>query len=259
MKRLAVKIAYLGDGFSGSQVQPGLRTVEGDVGSALSKVSGLSEEETDLRLASRTDKGVNALGNVAVFHTDHEDPESLMKALNAVSEGVFFRSYCEVDEDFNPRHASRRGYRYILGSDGLDRRLAEECARLFVGEHDFIRFCRPDGKPTTLTVDSLDVDCEDGHIVLTYSARYFLWNMVRRTASAIESVASGRSSLSDVRRALDGEDVNFGIGRADALTLTDVEYDFLEFIDFKGPQLRMRAKEGEFASDLRSYFYNSLL
>src|SRR5574344_1274406 len=119
MKRLAVKIAYLGDGFSGSQVQPSSRTVEGEVLENLKLITKLDAETLDLRFSSRTDKGVNALGNAISFHTELEG-HIILKALNSVSDGVFYRSFCEIDEDMNIRHASRRRYRYILPYDGRD-------------------------------------------------------------------------------------------------------------------------------------------
>ena len=256
MMRLAVRFAYLGAGFSGSQVQPGARTVEGEMVRALSMVCGPADS-LGLRIASRTDKGVNALGNVAVLNSGFEDPHELLRALNAVSDGVFYNGFCEVDEAFNPRHASSRGYRYILDANGLDVDLARGCANLFVGEHDFIRFCRPDGKPTTLTIDSLDVSESDGAIVLTYRAKYFLWNMVRRTAAAIEAVASGRRSISDVEAALDGENINFGVARADALTLTDIQYPGMAFEDHSDPVLKEKSRDGCFSADIVSSFYRS--
>lgn len=258
MMRLAVRFAYLGDGFCGSQVQPGCRTVEGEMLSAISRITGLEEDAISLRTASRTDKGVNATGNVAAFHCPDCNPHELLRALNAVSDGVFYRSFAIVDEDFNPRHATSREYRYVLPSEGIDPGLAIACASLFVGEHDFLRFCRPDGKPTVLTLDSLDVCAEDGMLVLTYRARYFLWNMVRRTAAAVASVASGKSDLNDVARALEGDAVNFGIARPDALTLTDVCYDGLTFTDSRSGVLRARASEGAFSSELRAGFYRSI-
>ena len=258
MRRVAVRFAYLGEGFSGSQIQPGARTVEGEMRAALHKVCGLDDSDLDLRIASRTDKGVNALGNVAVFRTGIEDPETLLRALNAVSDGVFYTAFAEVDEDFNPRHASSREYRYVLPSRDLDVDLARQCAGLFVGEHDFARFCRPDGKPTVVTVDSIDVSTEGETVVLTYRARFFLWNMVRRTAAAIRAVASGHSTLDDVRSALDGNDVNFGIARADALTLTSVDYEGLNFTPSHSHVLSQKVGECAFSSDLRRGFYTAL-
>ncbi len=258
MNRVAVRFAYLGDGFSGSQIQPDARTVEGEMGSALRKVCGMSDDELDLRIASRTDKGVNALGNVAVFNTEMGDPHALLRALNAVSDGIFYTAFAEVDWDFNPRHASSREYAYVLPSDGLDVGLARECAALFVGEHDFARFCRPDGKPTVVTIDSIDVDAGEGTLVLTYRARFFLWNMVRRTAAAIRSVASGHSSLKDVESALNGSEINFGVERADALTLVSVDYEGLEFVVSSSHVLSERIEDQAFSLDLRRGFYTAL-
>lgn len=258
MMRIAVRFAYLGDGFSGSQVQPDTRTVEGEMRRAIRQVCGMDDSEFDIRLASRTDKGVNALGNVAVFYTGFDDPGDLLRALNAVSDGVFYTSYAIVGEDFNPRYASSREYRYIMPSKGLDIGLVRECASLFVGEHDFARFCRPDGKPTVATVDSIEAEEDGDSVVLTYRARFFLWNMVRRTAAAIMSVASERSCLDDVRRALDGEEINFGIARADALTLTDVSYTDVTFVPCGSPVLSEKAGEGELSARLRLDFYRGL-
>ncbi len=255
MIRIATKIAYLGEGFSGSQIQPGCRTVEGDIISAVRRAC----KHSDLRMASRTDKGVNATGNVAVFHSDLEDPDAVLRALNAMCDDVHFLSYAIVDDEFNPRHATQREYRYVLRSPDADADKARDCASLFVGGHDFARFCRPDGKPTVATVDSIDISQEGGNIIMTYRARFFLWNMVRRTAAAIDSVASGHSTLDDVEEALAGKEINFGIGRADALTLTDVRYDGIDFRPSDSRVLMEKLDEGAFKASLRRSFYESMM
>lgn len=258
MSRLAVKIAYLGDGFSGSQVQPSLRTVEGEVESNLELITKASAEELDLKFSSRTDKGVNALGNAISFNSPFEDETKLLKALNAVSDGVFYRSFCEVPDDFNVRYASGRTYRYILPSEGMDMCLARQCAGLFIGEHDFLRFCRPDNKPTVADVKSITLEEGDGIVTLTFEARYFLWNMIRRMSSAIERAAKGRIGLDDVSRALEGEEISFGVSRPDALTLMDVRYDWLEFTPVDQRQFSERRDASLFEHSLRTSFYDSL-
>lgn len=257
MNHLAIKIAYLGDGFSGSQIQPLYRTVEGEVLENLKLITRLSEEDLHLRFSSRTDKGVNALGNVFSVDSNLEG-SILLKALNAVSDGVFYRSFCQVPEDFNVRHASGRRYRYILPYHDQDMTLARRCADLFVGEHDFLRFCRPDGKPTVLTVDSISVERSDDVIILEFEARYFLWNMIRRMAAAIDDVSKGHSSLNDVSRALNGENITFGMARPDALTLLDVRYDWLHFEPYTGDGITSRKDDGIFTCELRRSFYKSL-
>ena len=258
MIRTAVKIAYLGECFSGSQIQPGIRTVGGDILSDLKIITKMSEDDIDLKLASRTDKGVNALGNVAVFNSNIEDPDIILRALNALSKDVFYRNIAFVDDEFNPRFADLRRYRYITRSVGMDVPAMRDCAELFVGEHDFIRFCKPNGKPTTAVLDSIEIRREDSMIILDFTARYFLWNMVRRIVAAIVSVGRGDSSLSDVKGVIDGKDMTFGIARPDALTLTDVYYKNVEFITPSADILDRRIEEEMFKDKLKSIFFASL-
>ena len=82
--------------------------------------------------------------------------------------------------------------------------------------------------------------------------------MIRRMTAAIDDVARGHSTLDDVRRALDGEEITFGVSRPDALTLLDVRYDWLEFTPYDGNSIDIRKKEGIFSCDLRRDFYKSL-
>ena len=257
MIRLAVKIAYRGKDFCGSQIQPDVRTVEGDILSDIGRITKLPTDSLDLHLASRTDRGVNALGNVASFNSNM-DPEILLKALNSTSEKIFYLSYALVGEDFNPRHASRRMYRYIMPSRGLDISLVKECVALFVGENDFKRFCKSEGKPTIITIDSIDLIVDDDDLILEFSARFYLWNMIRRIAAATISVGCGNSSLSDVRDALSGKDMTFGLARADALTLTDILYDNIHFKIPKETGMTPRIEEERFLCTLNEHFNRSL-
>jgi tRNA pseudouridine38-40 synthase len=258
MIRTAVKIAYLGEHFSGSQIQPGCRTVEGDVLSDLRTIMKMPDEGIDLRLASRTDRGVNSLGNVAVFNSIIADTEVLLKALNSVSKDIYYRSAAVVDEGFNPRFADARVYRYIFGSSGMNVPAVAECAELFVGEHDFTRFCRPEGKSATIVLDSIDVQHSDDLITLEFTARFFLWNMVRRISAAIMSVGKGESTVADVKSALDGKDITFGLARPDALTLLDVHYEEVKFVAPRENAFNRRAEEEMFKDSLRSKFFASL-
>ena len=257
MKRYLFKIAYLGSDFYGSQAQTGLKTVEGDVLENLRIVTKLTREELRLGFSSRTDRGVNALGNVISFHSDMPG-EILLKALNSISESVFYMSFCEVEEDFNVRYASSRSYRYVLPKAGLDTGLVRQCGELFVGRHDFRRFCRPDGKGTELTVNSVSVRESGDVLIIDFNARYFLWNMIRRTVAAMKAVGCGNSTLDDVRRALDGEDMTFGNARPDALTLLDVDYDWLTFTPADPRHYCDRKDDGLYSADLRRTFYESL-
>ncbi len=141
MTDLAVRVAYRGEGFSGSQMQPGLRTVEGVLLSSIRRVTELDPDTINLRMASRTDKGVSSTGNVASFETMGADPVPLLKALNSIYGGVLCTAYARVDDSFLPRHADMRTYEYVTRADRMDVGLADECLALFWGRHDFAGFC----------------------------------------------------------------------------------------------------------------------
>ena len=109
--------------------------------------------------------------------------------------------------------------------------------------------------PGTITMDITE---EDGLAILEFEARFFLWNMIRRIVSAIEWVSKGKASLDDVRAALDGKDMSFGMARPDALTLIDVEYDWLDFQPAEPSMFSDRLKEESFRDGLRRNFFGSL-
>jgi len=98
----------------------------------------------------------------------------------------------------------------------------------------------------------------DDVIIIEFRSSHFLWNQIRRIVAAISAVAKGDADIADVKRALDGGPVSFGMARADALTLIDVVY---KGIDFKSPAEDMfvsRIDEEMFAWTLRRAFFASL-
>ena len=261
MTRYAVKVGYRGSDFSGSQIQPGLRTVEGDILQALVETgNGRPPEWFDLKMAGRTDAGVNALGNVAVFNTEFRDPETMLRALNGSTDGIFFRAAAEVDEDFRPRHALTRTYRYLIPSFRTDLEKVRECAALFVGTHDFVRFYKTegDGKGTVIDVQSITVEDRGEAYVLTFTADHFLWNMIRRISAAIIKVGRGRVPLETVKRAVDGEDITFGLAPPGALTLTDVTYPDLEFTEYRSGVLDRKVRPLLFDNAVAEDFLRSI-
>jgi len=225
--RAAVKIAYDGRQFMGSQRQPGVPTVEGEVIRALAKIGAIKDPGSSrFSAASRTDRGVSALGNVIAFDTCFRRQE-LLPALNAVSEKVHFIGLAAVPPGFSPRRALYRWYRYLLPyKKGLDTVQMAEAARLFEGEHDFSGFCRVDGRDTVRTVQSVTVTPRDGVIFIDVKAREFLWNMVRRMVAALELVGEGRADCGAISRALEGERIFTGIAPPENLILMDVRYEF---------------------------------
>ena len=233
MRRVAVKIAYLGDGFNGSQIQPsetGLRTVAGEILDKLILVDHVPEDRIDLRFSSRTDSGVSALGNVVAFYTEFKDLGLLLQALNSVSRGVYYTGVAEISDTFNPRMADKRYYRYVTPSKNIDLARLTEAAKIFEGHHDFKRFAKNEtGRSTVMAIDSVEVRTGDGVIITDFCANYFLWNMIRRIMAAVIQVGNGMSSLDDVKEVLAGKDATFGLAKPCGLTLLNVTYPDLEF------------------------------
>ena len=258
MTDIAVRVAYRGEGFYGSQMQPGLPTVEGTLLANIVRVTEMEPEDICLRLASRTDKGVSATGNVASFESGGADPVNLLKALNSVHGGVLCTAYTKVDDGFTPRHADRRTYEYVAKARGLDADVANECLSMFRGRRDFSGFCKAEGKDPVIDLTRADAVVDGDVLIMTFEADHFLWNMVRRISAAVLRVASGRMPVSRIEEALAGGWSNFGIAPAEGLTLTDVFYDGLDFTPSPDPALAYRKADGLYSARLAERFYGKL-
>lgn len=231
-RRVALKIAYRGKDFAGSQRQPGKRTVEGEVIADLEVIEKTGGDH-GLKAASRTDAGVNALCNVMVVDTEFDDDETMLRALNAVSDRIFYVSAAEVPEGFDPRKAISRSYRYVMSAENLDLGLAKECASLFVGEHDFSMFCKTDDRSPIIELRKVEVSVSGGIMYVDFEARNFLWNLIRRIVAAIAAVASGKYPASRVADALAGDRMTFGLADPAGLIMTGIEYKHLQFPTFE--------------------------
>jgi tRNA pseudouridine38-40 synthase len=237
--RYAVKLAYDGRAFYGSQRQPGVRTVEDEVITGLIRIKAIEgADQARFRSASRTDRGVSALGNVVAFCTDFQQ-RGLLRAMNSASELVYFYGIAAVPMSFSPRRASRRWYRYFLPYEDQDMEAVQDCAALFIGTHDFRRFCKGDERSPLKKVDQVEVFRVGETIVIDIKAREFLRNMVRRMVAAISEVGSGNATIQEVGRALQGKDKSFGLAPSEPLCLMDVEYPF-EFETAHPPTLDRR-------------------
>lgn len=243
--RYMLRVAYDGTEYCGWQIQPGLRTVEGTLKSALYKLMGA---EVPMIGASRTDAGVHAEGNVAVFDCDTTIPADKIKyALNnLLPEDVVVVESKQVEADFHPRHCDcRKTYQYrILNTPlpdpnrrrntyfyrgQLDMEAMREAAGYIVGEHDFVCFMASGSqvKDTVRTVYSLELDRKDDVITMTIQGNGFLYNMVRIIAGTLIMVGRGQMEPREVENIIDKRDRR-GAGPtapAKGLTLKVIEYE----------------------------------
>jgi tRNA pseudouridine38-40 synthase len=248
--RVALKFAYNGVGFSGYARQPGQKTIEEELVRVLSAQGFIMDvKHSCFRTASRTDRGVSALGNVCAFDTEMSS-EELFKVFPLDSSDVFVYGIHAVAPGFYPRHANRREYRYYLRRNDLDIDAMLSAAGLFTGEHNFQNFARVEPlKDPVRTIDLILVDVQDDFLVIDFSAQTFLWNQIRRVVSALQKVGSGALCLENVRSALDHPErkVDFQLASAEPLFLKDVIYDF-SFTYIKGYKKKLRELEQSIVS-----------
>lgn len=245
MKRIMLTVAYDGTNYHGWQIQKNGETIEGILNRCLSE---LLQEKIEVIGASRTDSGVHALGNVAVFDTYSRIPaEKFPYALNArLPEDVKIQDAREVAPDFHPRHCeSRKTYEYRIYNAPFPmpvKRLysyfsytpynietMREAAAYFVGIHDFKSFCSADTQveSTVRQVDEVLVEKQEDEIVIRVTGRGFLYNMVRIMAGTLMEVGRGHRLPEEIPQILEAKERKAAGPTAPACGLTLIKYEFL--------------------------------
>ena len=223
-KRFKLTIAYDGTNYCGWQIQPNGITVEEVINKKLSK---LLKEEITVIGASRTDSGVHAMGNVAVFDSDTTIPgDRIAAALNQrLPDDIVITKSEEVAPDFHPRYCdcsktyeyhiintripipTKRLTNYFVSYD-LNIEDMKEAASYLVGEHDFVSFCnvRTDVENTVRTITELEVTKNGDEITIRISGNGFLYNMVRIIVGTLIRVGRGFYSPEKVKEILEAKD-----------------------------------------------------
>jgi tRNA pseudouridine38-40 synthase len=221
MPTTRLDIAYDGSGFSGWAAQPGLRTVQGELESALERITG---QPIGLTAAGRTDAGVHALGQVASFEHGDGLPDRLGERLNSLlPTDVAVRGVERAPDGFDARRDARsRVYRYrMLGSrtrDPFEERRAlwwrypldldalQACAAATVGRHDFTAFTPTQTDHVHFQREVLECAWESAPpiLALNIEADAFMRNMVRVLVGTMLEVGGGRRAVDDFRALLEG-------------------------------------------------------
>lgn len=263
--RLHFRIGYLGDSYHGSQIQPDVITVQGELIRVFQTLGWISktEEEHNLVLSSRTDAGVHVRLNGGTVRIASDLWESITprKFIRAVDDllpnDIAFLDVREVEFDWNPRIALHRIYRYRL--EGIEfwkdpGDVLSEWLSLFEGTYNATNFARLEpGKNPIRTILSCTPWVVDGRTVgFEIIGEAFLWNQVRRTAMAIQQMALGEITPEEVKSAIDNPeiDVDFGVAPPEWLILWGVEWQdspipdsITEFNHFSPPPSPSRVAE----------------
>ncbi|MCY1716298.1 tRNA pseudouridine(38-40) synthase TruA [Microbacterium sp. SL62] len=284
--RIRLDIAYDGSHFRGWARQPGLRTVQGDLETALERIVGGSPR---LIVAGRTDAGVHASGQVAHLDLDEEQAARLPRRRRDNDEGdavaalagrvrgvlgaypdVTVRRTSIAPEGFDARFSAVwRRYSYRLadattGYDPLDRlrtttlrstldvEAMDAAAGRLIGLHDFAAYCKAREEATTIRT-LLEYDWrrgDDGVLVANVRADAFCHSMVRALVGACVAVGEGRIGVDDVVAIRDARlrIPETKVLAARGLVLAEVGYPADDLLAARAEQTRNRRDADDAAS-----------
>ena len=215
--RYRATVEYDGTDFLGFQVQPGVRTVQGELESALARLGNGERQPVDG--AGRTDAGVHAQGQVIGFtYAGRLTADQLGRAFDALLPAdVAVRDVRRANRSFHPRYAARyREYRYTVWNGPrsplrertalsvrvpLDTDAMARAGSVLVGRHDFSAFGAADGGPVR-TVQAVRVRRDGPLVTIDVRADAFLRGMVRRIVAVLLEVGRGKMDETGVREAL---------------------------------------------------------
>lgn len=244
MVRVKLIVAYDGTNYCGWQIQDNGITIEEILNREL---SSLLKEDIKVIGASRTDSGVHALGNVAVFDTETKiPPEKISFALNQrLPEDIRIQESCQVADDFHPRFCDTiKTYEYKIWNARfpnpivrlyskfvyykIDMEKMQKAAEYLVGEHDFKSFCstRTQVENTVRTVTEISFRREGDMIIMKICGTGFLYNMVRIIMGTLLKCGMGMYEPEHVKEILEACDRQKAGPKAEAcgLTLVGIEY-----------------------------------
>lgn len=246
MKQFKLTIAYDGTNYFGWQVQEGKKTIAQVMRDTYKRVFG---EVIVLHAASRTDAGVHALGQVAVFTTtrDISAASMLYGWNNRLPTDIRILSITQVPLAFHPRKSKQKKiYWYDLflqpplpfdGKYGwyVSSRLAierlEQALDIFKGTHDFRAFCAQEKKQNTIRtiekIECVQVLSKNAYRIIIQGSG-FLRHMIRRIIGACVALACSRTqTIESLRLVLEQKNPNHYFAKAPAqgLFLHSITYD----------------------------------
>lgn len=247
-RRYKATIAYDGTFFSGFQIQPNERTVQGELEKALKTIN----KDTFVRIhpAGRTDASVHA--RAMVFHFDFPNKipvNGLFKALNAlIPPDISLNQLEPIADDFHARyHAAGKTYTYRVDNNSVHNpftrnhvlhhpyemniKKAQQALDVLVGTHDFTSFCstKTDKEDKTRTIYQASVEEKktSKEWVFTFSGDGFLYNMIRIIMGTVLSIADGREKVSSMEHILNAKNRSAAgpTISAKGLCLEEVQYE----------------------------------
>ena len=247
MTRIKLIIQYDGTNFSGWQLQPGKRTVQGELEKAL---SFLLKEDVRTYASGRTDSGVSAYGQVAHFDTEQElNLKKLQDGLNALTPDDIAVPGLEIaPEGFDARFSVKKKtyqYKFYISkyalplfdkvafrvNDYVDLEKMKEACKYFIGQHDFESFVsKKSGKTNFVRTvyDAKIVEFGDGMFAFEITGNGFLYNMVRIVFGTILKAGYGQIEPEEIKDLIEAK------SRAKAGKTMPAHPLFMKKVDYEG-------------------------
>jgi tRNA pseudouridine38-40 synthase len=244
MRRIVLTIEYDGTAFHGWQIQPEVRTVQGEIRDALTRMMG---EKIKVVGSGRTDAGVHAAAQVAHADVPRDIPaRNIMLGLNSDLDSDVRIIHCRDAEDgFHAQYsATGKTYRYrLLNSqvptaldrhrtwqvrEPLDIERMKEAAGHLEGEHDFTSFRSAGDESTTVReLKKIEILKEGEEIRFYFAGSGFLKHMVRNMVGALVEVGSGNLTAEELKAILEAKTRDNAPPKAppQGLMLLKVEYE----------------------------------
>lgn len=239
--RYLMKVSYDGSGFYGFQRLNDYRTVQKVLEEALGVIN---KGDVLVKGASRTDKGVHAYGQMIHFDIDYDIPvDRLMYAVNRILDNDIRVLDCKkVGNDFHARFNVKRKkyvYKINLGDfdclksryflqvyEKLDIDKMRECAKVFLGCHDFRNFVAGERDNYLMCVEDIKFNVSNDILEIEFLGKSFYRYMVRNMVGAMLEVGMHKKKICDVSKMLDDYMVKMQMMTAPAcgLYLMDIEY-----------------------------------
>lgn len=246
LKRILFTIAYDGSDFFGWQKQPdeNIRTVQGEFEKALGR---FFKKNVECIGASRTDRGVHAMGQRAVIDIDTTVPtEKFPLALHSfLPEDISVVNAEDVNAEFHPRYdCVKKTYQYKIYNGKyrnpicrkyseychvfLDEKKMNEVSKAFIGTHDFKAFAASgnSSKTTVRTIFDIYVKREREFVVITVTGDGFLYNMIRIMAGTLMLAGTGKLDFDGLLKIIESRDRTKAGKTAgpNGLTLMEINY-----------------------------------
>lgn len=237
MRRVALKIAYIGTNFHGYQRQPNYRTVEGELLDVFKQTKIIEDTwNAHYSVAGRTDKGVHSTGNVISFITDEDIYINKLNGLLPCDIKIIGEA--RVPYSFKVRFPLNRTYTYIQpidDNDNIDINKMQQAMKLFIGEHNFRNFSKRNEKNPNREILETQLTHDNNTLIFKIKGKSFLWNMVRKMVTAVNHVGNGKLTIDDIKQLLTPQELRQYIrlqpAPACGLILSDMQYKNIKFKD----------------------------